>query len=730
MAMMVEKSWVERAYDQKSALKSDTLFNVVAFDDFAFAGDDNALYLVSSHNNPTDAEASARAHTARTGDKSYVYPPRRENLADGLGQWVQEGCARPRFRAFWDEGDAATRAYVIACVALADLANRSADERASVFDELTTEPRATMIARLGSGRVHVESLKTLERCDALDFRRNDWNTLFLLLDDPKTRRTLGHVKVVTPTLVRQVAAVPVGLRLPALLEVLADNAVDTDQWERLATALEDAGPTRRATLVRSARLVRTASDFWDLFHRCLDAAQTETMGKRGAIALGPRFIPLAGADAMHEEAQRMENCLGRLVDRSAYGQSLYFAWLGPPRATVELAAVAGRWVLGEVGGHANEPLDPRVEAVIRTAVGEALGANAIVDRREVAGRVRGSAFEHCIAVGRREFSDNDRAALADALFSIRGRSLGPKRNAYVVVDADNHLYFQALADPGGNYFVEISSHRYIPEVSRFLTSSAVRMLEESGFEWPRGEANFKRMWRVDLRSDCVDLADFALGALWEMFGVRTFAQLKLKVTIPVGDVERAAAEHVEALLRRPLATPATTDVSPRKPERDRDFEDMNRADVWWITFVDQWALIGCAVSRDAYQRLVHSKVAMEPIDRMVATKGDSPRGEATDRAIKITWTDDDDLASCGHGLEISYDCADRGSVVVAFVEGYGWRSGKHAEVRLLAEDASAWAMVDGNAAAIREEARAIVIEVLRERKMRLTRGRFEVWANA
>ena len=470
---------------------------------------------------------------------------------DGLGPWIEQGRERPGFRAFWDEADPPTRAYVIACVALADLAALGADERATVFDQLAAQPRATVLASMGRGKFGARSLKTFEHCDAVDFRLEDWRALFSHLEDAKTCNALGHVKTVTPTLVRQLASVPVPLRLPALLDVLAVVAVDRAHWDRLANALEQAGPDRRATLIRSARDIRTAADLWDLSCRCIDAALTATMTRRGPVDLGPRFVPLVDEQELRLEGQRMENCLGRLVDRAARGQSAYFVWEGEPRASVELTAVAGDWVLGEVAGHANEPLDAKTERAIRAAVGEVLGPSAVADRREATARSRGAGFEHCIAIGRRGFSETDRAELAEVLWSIHGRALSPSNGAYVIVPTKDNFYFQCLADPGSTYFVELSSHRYTPAVSDHLTSETVALLETSGFEWPRGKANFKRIFRVESRADCVDLADFALGALWELFGVRTVAELGLKVHVPIGDVEREARAQLDAMIRRP-----------------------------------------------------------------------------------------------------------------------------------------------------------------------------------
>jgi hypothetical protein len=520
------------------------------------------FYLVE--NSEPDPWAYARYH-CNTGANLYspvhwgMVEPRdlRANEGvpqfDGLGEWIELGRARPDFRAVWDHAHAPTRAFVVACVALADLSGlggTGSDERAWVFDCIATQPRAAVIARLGGGKVDARSVKVLERCEAAELRLEDWRALFSQLEDPRTRRALGHLATVTTTLVRQLASVPTSLRLPAVLGVLAVLAIDRAHWERFAAAIEQAGRARRPTLLRVARSVRTAADLWDLFYRYLDAALAASMEHHGPIDLGPRFLPLVDEHALHLEGQRMDNCLGRLVDRATRGQSAYFAWLGEPRATVELAAIDGQWVLGDVAGHANKPLDADTERAIRAAVAEVLGPSAVADRREATARSRGTGFEHCAAIGRREFAEPDRAALADELWSIHGRGLSPNKGAYVIVDTAGPCYLQCLADPGSTYFIELSSHRYAPEVGDHLTSEMVTLLETSGFEWPRGKANFRRILRVERHADCVELADFALGALHEMFGVKTIAELRRKVHIPIGDVERDALAQVEAMLRR------------------------------------------------------------------------------------------------------------------------------------------------------------------------------------
>ncbi len=496
-----------------------------------------------------EARSMLEAVLRREREREEPRPPEVADAAD-LPPWLDEARTTPGFASFWDDGPAGTRAYVLACVALAGLDARSPADRTQLYAELITEPRATVVERLSAGEVPGEAVNTLERCDAAHFQLADWTALFAQLRDARTRRALSHVPHVTTTLVRQLAAIPPGLRRPSTLELLTTLAIDAEHWARITDALEQVGPDERQALIRGARNLGTAGDFFDLLYRCTDAALATSMARHGPIDLGPRFQPIVGADAMRAEGERMDNCLGRLVDRAMRGQSAYFAWRGEPRATVELSAVAGHWMLGEVNGQANEPVGPITEAAIRAAVVEAMGPDAVRDDHEAAGRVRGAAFEQWMTVGRRGFPDHDRADLAEVLWSLHGRALGPGDGAYVILAIPDGAYVQVLADRGSTYVVEISSHRYIPGVSDHLTSATVRLLEESGFEWPRDQANFQRILLVERHTDCVDLADFALGALRDMFGVREVSELSREVHVPRGDIALAATAHMKALLEK------------------------------------------------------------------------------------------------------------------------------------------------------------------------------------
>ena len=104
-----------------------------------------------------------------------------------MEHWLDEARATPGFAAFWDEGPAGTRAYVLACVALADLGARAPADRAQLYTELITEPRATVVDRLSHGEVPGDAVKTLERCDASRFQLADWAALFALFGDAKWR---------------------------------------------------------------------------------------------------------------------------------------------------------------------------------------------------------------------------------------------------------------------------------------------------------------------------------------------------------------------------------------------------------------------------------------------------------------------------------------------------------------------------------------------------------------
>lgn len=70
--------WMDKALAQVAELTPEIGYNVVAVDAFAFAGDDDALYLVGHYRDEDDAYKARAEHEAETGDKTYVYGPKKK----------------------------------------------------------------------------------------------------------------------------------------------------------------------------------------------------------------------------------------------------------------------------------------------------------------------------------------------------------------------------------------------------------------------------------------------------------------------------------------------------------------------------------------------------------------------------------------------------------------------------------------------------------------------------
>jgi hypothetical protein len=102
------------------------------------------------------------------------------------------------------------------------------------------------------------------------FEELDWRTLFRVSENPGTRRALGHMKEISPVLVRQVSLAPEAIRLPAVLAVLNKLHVSKAHWRQLNDALADAPPQLLPSLATKAKTVESIGAFWDFFFECVE----------------------------------------------------------------------------------------------------------------------------------------------------------------------------------------------------------------------------------------------------------------------------------------------------------------------------------------------------------------------------------------------------------------------------------------------------------------------------
>jgi hypothetical protein len=68
---------MDRAQQQVLDMTPEVGFNVVAVDDWKMAGDEDALYMVAHYTDEAEAKKVAAEHEKKTGDKTYVYGPRK-----------------------------------------------------------------------------------------------------------------------------------------------------------------------------------------------------------------------------------------------------------------------------------------------------------------------------------------------------------------------------------------------------------------------------------------------------------------------------------------------------------------------------------------------------------------------------------------------------------------------------------------------------------------------------
>ncbi len=234
-----------------------------------------------------------------------------------------------------------------------------------------------------------------------------------------------------------------------------------------------------------------------------------------SAGVNARLVILDGPSALAAQARRMQNCLADYKFLPRDGDVVYAVWLGSEPATVELVWSGRRWRLGDVRGRKNAVVSPATRAEIETAVhiwGDANGQKPIT----------GETFKFVKKQARRA-AQNFPAAMLEQfrsnLQAIQGRSIIDGGNAFCVFSYGVG-YIQFLSDPWGHvYRCEIGSHRYVPEIEACLTETTFYFLQEAGFEWPKGTANFQRQFFVAMPGRLTLLAQFSAAVLSTMFGL-------------------------------------------------------------------------------------------------------------------------------------------------------------------------------------------------------------------
>ena len=82
---------------------------------------------------------------------------------------------------------------------------------------------------------------------------------------------------------------------------------------------------------------------------------------------------ITSSEALREEGQIMDHCVGDYWRNATLQQSCFFQWHGQPRATIELVKCGHYWALGQAKGRKNKALPPATLATIIMLLRDKLG---------------------------------------------------------------------------------------------------------------------------------------------------------------------------------------------------------------------------------------------------------------------------------------------------------------------------------------------------------------------
>ncbi len=449
-----------------------------------------------------------------------------------LSHYVEEARKDSLFVELWArEKDTLFRPYAFAALTFSQVSGLSSNERANLYRDIATAKRAALLDQLSGLTGWKNRIRLLRKTSYQLFDDQAWRTFFVVSEAPATRRALGHLDEISPVLVRQLGLVPEQIRIPAVLGVLNQLDVSEAHWQQLSNALAEAPTQLLPSLIAKARDVTSTGSFWDWFFECVDKPwQPFDLPER--FLFSPMLRPLRSIKELEKEGLSMKNCLAGQVANVLQGRQVYFRWLGAQPATVQFVYTS-EWHIGRILRQQNKLL-PLAELEEIRWWAELLLAG-VKDESRASDDGTAPVIDNLCARARHKFTVEERDRLGAALRKIRGQSkgLGSGSNAYCIFVSNEGRHIQFMADASGHEFLcEIQSHHYCTPVELNLTDTAVSLIRDSGFQWPRGINNFSRWFRVSAEADADALAEFSLGILNEIFGHIPNNELTLKVHLP------------------------------------------------------------------------------------------------------------------------------------------------------------------------------------------------------
>jgi hypothetical protein len=438
-------------------------------------------------------------------------------------EWIAEASEDRFFAQLWD-CDGLFKPYATAAVAVGGISGLSPAERAAFYRQIAVKSRAVVLTHLSGIAVRPGTLRLLSKTDYERFEEEDWRALLSVCTDPVRRRELHKLDQISPILVHQIRQVPGPIFCPAILDVLNTLEVSGEHWARLSSSLKEAPAGARQSLIRKARRARSRGSFWDYFFECTEC-RWKPFAFPESFSTSPLLKLLETSEQMKSEGLRMKNCVGQRVSRVAAGWDAYFHVSGTQPATVQMVRGENGWALGQIRAPGNALVEPAAAAEIVDAAQQII--DCTVDDRPIlrepfqplveSVRIHGSEWIPAAAIER----------IAAELQYIKGTSHGLDHGSYCIVEG-THGFIQFMAVSESNEFLcEIQSHRFVREIERRLTDSAVSLITGCGFQWPDGQYNFLRWFTASIVDELHALAGFALGILHLVFEQNSEADFRI-----------------------------------------------------------------------------------------------------------------------------------------------------------------------------------------------------------
>lgn len=437
---------------------------------------------------------------------------------------LSEACTNPEFERFVHGGDDPTALrWASLCLGLIEARDMQAEERLPLYEAIMLVSRTKTLSHLVGRPVSRSLLALLTRPGSAVLDQGSIGRL-AAIEDPKTRRALSQLDRVTASLAHQIGDVPVELRSVRLLRLLNDLELTEAFWTGLHSALKGFSSALRSNFEARLRRTGTRADFFTVVAEIFEREVWETAYALPITGFHDQRLKLLGRPAdMAAEASRMKNCLREHWSLPLAGNIAYGAWYGEEAATVEMVFTGDSWTVRSVRGTANASVSGATEAEIKTVV-------SAVETLEGTGFKKADRTGAYIAAqaerARAEFPRHSFEALHEALQKLLESPIpnNDHERPFRVfsVEANDQPFIQFLVDQWEQRRVllcEIASHKFQPHLEKHLNEQSFRFLRDSGFQWPRDQANFKRWFLPENSLSPEQLAYFSLASLRKIFHV-------------------------------------------------------------------------------------------------------------------------------------------------------------------------------------------------------------------